>query len=219
MRALHYRRGFLRLYAIFVGLWIAALLFVLPSSRLKFWLRPIDDSYETRLKESKAIGATTKGYVLTHTLEWSKQHQGTTGKSPNTLPADFFHREQEYVALGKKVKARFPASYDDLEDAYLGVLTAAKYPDALKPGPLPNDMKPDSPSRKDDWLDVEPIKDWFGANAPDMPKKPGFAESPIGKSLWLLAVLFGVSLVGYAILFGLIPWVYRGFKPTPQSTA
>jgi hypothetical protein len=226
--------------------WIIGLLFVSPPYRLNFWIVPVDDSYATRLKESKAIESLPQGYVLDHTNEWTKQHNaevdalakkyggtvtppgrdwfkenapqataasGSTSslakqhKIPAALPSDFFSRKDDYISLGKKIKAKYPGAYDDVDDADIGVRAAAKYPDALKPGPWQDYITPPSTKPRDDWQTVSPTDSFV----PDEP--PGFAESRTGKSLWLSGVLFGPPIVGYLVLFGLVPWIFRGFKP------
>jgi hypothetical protein len=63
-------------------------------------------------------------------------------------------------------------------------------------------------SSPSDWQNVEPTRDSF------IPDEPGFTESRIGKSLWLLSLLFGPPVIGYAAIFLMIPWVYRGFRKT-----
>ena len=244
--ALSYRRGLLRINMVLTAAWIIGLLIALPPYRLKFWIVPVDDSYATRLKESRAIGSLPQGYILEHTLEWTKQHNaqidalskkyggtvapagkdwfkenapqatagsGSTSSSakqhqiPATLPSDFFSRKEDYISLGKKIKAKYLGAYDDLDDADVGVRAAAKYPDALKPGPWQDYITPPSTKPTDDLQIVVPTDSFI-------PDEPSFAEnSRIGKSLWLLGLLFGPPLVGYFGLFILFPWLYRGFKP------
>jgi hypothetical protein len=127
---------------------------------------------------------------------------------PDAFLADFASRRQDYISLGKRIKASAPGDYDDLDDYVIGVLTAAKYPDALRqrdwferhpppPGPLP--QRSGEP----------PI-----INSPPLSADvPSFAQSRIGRSLWLLGLLLGLPAVGYFGLFCVVPWVYRGFKP------
>jgi len=41
-------------------------------------------------------------------------------------------------------------------------------------------------------------------------------ESRMRKALWLAGVLIAPPATGYVLLFFLIPWIYRGFKPARQ---
>jgi hypothetical protein len=144
---MNYRLGFQRVYAVLALAWMAGVLLILPSERVTVWKKwdifdylvihpciPIDDSYPTRVKESKN-GSLPEGYVLEHTNEWD-----------------------EYIK---------------------------RYPERAG----------------------EPI-------CSDRPYEPGFAESRIGRSLWLVGLLLGLPAVGYLGLFAVLPWIYRGFKST-----
>lgn len=52
-----------------------------------------------------------------------------TRTAPVTLPADFFEKQRSSdIAVGKKVKAKYPGSYDDLSDEDLGRRVRKKFP-------------------------------------------------------------------------------------------
>jgi len=44
-----------------------------------------------------------------------------------------------------------------------------------------------------------------------------FSESRTAKAAWLAGVLFLPPISGYAAIFLLIPWVYRGFRPASAA--
>lgn len=147
---MNYRRGLQRVYAVITVVWIAAWLFALPSYRLRFWVAPVDDSYATRVKESKGVpgilAPLPEGYVLEHTIEWEKQNKA---------------KKQQDCFADNAPPATEPIRYSVI------------------------------------------------------PNEPVFAESRTGKTLWLAAVLFGPPVTGYLGAFLIVPWVYRGFRPSP----
>jgi hypothetical protein len=192
--ALRYRRGFLWLYAVLTVVWIVTVLLVLPPYRLKFWIAPIDDSYVTRVKESKAMGVPA-GYVLDHTVEWEKQHK----IEEHNLYAEI----RKYA--GNPLQP--PIDYDALaEQARRG---SAPHSSA------PNDDWKVWQARSEPPIPAARPDDWFAANAPGT-DKPSFAQSRLGKSLWLVGRLIGLPAVGYFFLFGIFPWIFRGFRPSKQ---
>lgn len=75
--------------------------------------------------------------------------------------------------------------------------------------PLPGGMTIDELARKHGST-VEPA----GGTTPDsfVQDEPTFTRTCIGKSLWLAGLLFLPPLAGYATIFLVIPWIYRGFR-------
>jgi hypothetical protein len=138
-RPVNYRCGFQRLYAVLAIAWVAALLFVLPSGRVSFWVadHPVASSAIT-----KRIASNGKTYVF---------------------PLD--------------------ATKDEIQEL-VGLSVA--------------------------WAEV-PNGDWQHETKSDNRPEP-LSPRP-GQALWLAGVLFVPPMLGYATIFLLIPWIYRGFRP------
>lgn len=88
---MNYRRGFQRIYAVLTVGWIATSLFALPPYRLRFWGPPIDydplaikagaidDSYATRVRDTKAMAVPPPGYILDHSKAWYEAREKQAG--------------------------------------------------------------------------------------------------------------------------------------------
>ncbi|HSR07238.1 MAG TPA: hypothetical protein VLM42_08820 [Bryobacteraceae bacterium] len=50
-----------------------------------------------------------------------------------------------------------------------------------------------------------------------VPDEPVATETRTEKFLWLAGVLFGPPIAGYAAIFLVVPWVFRGFRPSASS--
>ena len=37
------------------------------------------------------------------------------------------------------------------------------------------------------------------------------------KAIWIAALSLPLPIFGYLLLFGALPWIYRGFKPSPRT--
>jgi hypothetical protein len=131
---MNYRRGLKRAYAVLAIAWIATLLYVLPSGRLKFW-------------------------------------SAQPSAQPNVAPV------YNPTASGVANVIEIPASSRD-ERQYKFKMTDGK-------------------------IYVVTTEDTI-------------AERPIGKFAWLAAWLFAPPIFAYGLLFIVLPWVFRGFKPAPQ---
>src|ERR1700681_3639713 len=176
------QRGLRRLYAVLTFAWIIALLVILPSYRWRFWVAPIDDSYATRVKESKAMGSLPAGYILNHTLEWTKQHQ----IEEQALDAAI----KRYGGTPANVQP--PIDYDAL----------ASTPNRF--GDMPVDPVRVSPTTGDRWQQAAQDDAWKIWKEEDHSQPPPLR---VQKGLWLATAFFGPPTVGYALVFLVIPWI------------
>lgn len=138
---MNYRRGFQRVYAVLVVLWIGSVLFALPSDRLRFW------------STAEGLAANTHG-------------------DPN----DWTVVKETPLDLSK-----------------YGTVLPAQSKEATPEAPI----------------------DFSHATVED-PRPTQTTESRLGKTAWLGEVLFGPPLLGYAAIFLVTPWIYRGFRSAKQ---
>ena len=127
------------------------------------------------------------------------------------LPADrvkFWQKQQGEASLADvdlgKSGIAITAPPSTLTDA--DIAARDKSPTENAPPPLPKGAVPLPPG-------FTPVPaDSF------VPDEPAAVESRTQKFLWLASVLFGPPLAGYAAIFMVIPWIFRGFRAgTPSA--
>jgi hypothetical protein len=195
---MNYRRGLQRVYAVLTVVWVAVMLFALPAYRLRFWDAPIDydalaakygaidDSYATRVKDTKAMAVPPPtGYVLDHSKAWYEAREKQTGWART----DDYSTSRQPPPLPK------------------GAVPLP--PDAAAPPAAPIDYGSHS-------VLVDSGSDQLRIVKSDPLPAPPFSESRMGKATWLTGVLFLPPIFGYTAIFLVIPWIYRGFRPVKQ---
>lgn len=87
-------------------------------------------------------------------------------------------------------------------------------PAPLPPGAIPIQAAAPLPPGATlvDPSQVSPIPPGYILDQPT-PAAQTFSESRTGKVMWLAGILLLPPAVGYATIFLLIPWIYRGFRP------
>jgi hypothetical protein len=124
------------------------------------------------------------------------------------LPADrlkFWSATEEWGASDKPVGN--PNDWTPVKETAIDYGSHSVAP--LPPGAIlvdPSRVTPVAPSTLTD-ADIQKL---------DAAKGVPFGHSPGGKGVWLAGVLFLPPVAGYAAIFLLVPWVYRGFKPAKQ---
>jgi hypothetical protein len=214
---MNYRRGFQRLYAVLTCGWIVFLLFALPSDRLKFWevddrrdvppdTLPADIFDKKQSFTPTPLSLEGKGANDYAALAASVRLEALTAEDidPELERGHFgdIVLNPDVAELGKRLKAKHPGSYDVLLDEAVGKSVMTKY--------LPNDWKTDAgPPIMKKGLD-------HIASVTKAPEPPPPYRYYAGRLMWLLGVAIGPPLVGYALLFLVLPWVFRGFRSAAQ---
>jgi len=209
---MNYRRGFQRLYAVIAATWVVVLLLVLPSGRLRFWnacpgqnswgdcpvadyLPPLLTDADIDRPDAKEVSHLPPG--------WKPEDAGKPKPDLWEEARKAFQRGERPWEIWENHSNIPPPPPGFTLDAATPTLVQAPDGDFFR---FPASMKtPDIESA---------MRKLYPSHSPIL-----YRIKPVGKAFfWLAGVLFGPPLFGYAALFFLIPWIYRGFRPPPERS-
>ena len=204
--ALSYKRGFVRLYVVLAVAWIVALLFALPSHRLRVWDKPIT---VWKTVDYDALSREHGGLPEDPYAKFGGSIVRESGFAKLPPPPAGYVLDKTPMPPGWRRIPETPPTQQDIRDlaAQLKIIEVpgvgkVAFPDTMSDADIGAAIK--KAQSRPDHSDIGFIPD----------PRPAFAESRTGKMLWLAGMLFGPPVAGYLAAFLIVPWVYRGFRPT-----
>lgn len=184
---MNYRRGLQRLYAVLTVAWIATLLFILPSDRVNFWVADHLVASSATIR-GKTLDLSQMSDGQLQAYKEMLEKRGSGGTASESRTKRISTKGKTFIVPGDAAQSEIQRI------AGPGVAWTE----------VPNDVWQDV-AKNDDW------KIWAeGDRSEPLSPRPQ-------RALWLAAVLFAPPLLGYATIFLLIPWIYRGFRPATRT--
>ena len=183
------RLGFQRLYAVLTVAWFGLVLLAAPRDKLKFW----EADRAAALTPDSFMAAQRKPATPVGKGDWFEQNAPDQPARDVRVPPSF-------TPDNNSAKASSAAPVD--LSAYRTVSEKAPAGSVSSFGDK-------------GWQDVPNAADARGWQlvSTAASKPPADGETPLSKVTWLGGILFLRPAIGYLLLFHVLRWVYRGFRP------
>ena len=238
--AMNYRTGFQRIYAVLSVVWIAAALVVVPTERIKFWDAPSADTTATLESIGRLVKQNFPGSyddmsdselgarIKKKYPNWKEENPYSKYRGRMDKPFDPSKLVDVSESEAKQSDTFKPPPPIPDADQSAPPSAAEKWAKNADPQPKAG---PWEKYRKQ----IPPPSPGFGVvdDSYIPPPPPGFTLDPpnyqlkdkslvlvnqsprivrLSKFLWISSVLLLPPVLGFFVLFHVIPWVVRGFR-------